>query len=346
LKKIKAGIIGAAGFTGQELIKILSNHDFCELVYVTSTQYAGKLVNESISHLSKNCYDGLKFSAHPETLNEVPSLDIVFLAVPDEVAMHWSPLLLQKGVRIIDISGSFRIKEKAQFELYYKIKHSAEDLLPKAVYGMSEIHRKQIKEAALVANPGCYATSVLLPLFVLKSVLKNSQNRVIVDAKSGTSGAGGRKEKDTLAYSSVYENFKPYKVNMHQHIPEIEQEIVNFLQKQINIRMTPYLLPVFRGILTTMYIFPEVEWESNIISDILQKVSAEEPFIRYIKNPDDIDLKNVQNTNFIDISFHYDKKNNILVLISAIDNLVKGAAGQAVQNMNIMFSLDETHSLF
>ncbi len=345
LKQVRTGIIGAAGFTGRELIEIINSHPNLSLVYATSGEFAGKAIGECFGELDLARTGDIRFSAHPKTDEEIPELDLVFLAVPDQAAMELTPRLLNLGVRVIDISGSFRLKETAAFQRYYGLDHSAAELLPNAIYGMSEIYREKIKEAALVANPGCYATSAILPLFYLRDITGACDCKYIVDAKSGTSGAGGRAEKDSLPYSKVNENFRAYKAKAHQHIPEIAQETAPFFEKAPSVRMTPQLLPLFRGILSAIYLFPKSPVDMAQILEKARGRASGERFIRIYDDLESIELRRVQRTNFLDMAVHYDESTQILVVLSAIDNLRKGAAGQAIQNANLMFGLPETSGL-
>jgi len=340
---IKIGILGAAGFTGHELLKIFQHHAKAKVEYITSSAHSGKKLIDVFAELECEKYERLDFSAHPNVKGDLPHLDVLFLAVPDGVALHWGLELSLEKIKIIDISGAFRLKDQNEFEKYYKIKHNAHELTKDAVYGMPEIWRKKIPHAKLVANPGCYATSAILPLYCIKDHLKDFSDSIIIDAKSGTSGAGGRKEKDALPFSGVYENFKAYKVGAHQHIPEIVQEVRPYLD--LKVKMTPQLLPMFRGILTCIYLTAKTQIDVDVIRKSLKEAANNEPFIRYRENPEEINLKRVQHTNFIDISLDYDADSGVLVVISAIDNLVKGAAGVAVQNMNLLFKYPETMGL-
>jgi len=341
---MKVGIIGAAGFTGIEILKILRHHHDVEVIYITSYEHQNKALNSAFAQIECEKYNDLVFSNHPVTIEDIPKLDIAFLAVPDEAAMKWAPALLEKSIKVIDISGSFRLKDVGKFEEYYKVKHTANEVIQKATYGLTEVNREEIKTATLLANPGCYATSAILPLYCIREHLSKYSEDIILDAKSGTSGAGTRKEKDSLAYSKVNDNFRVYKVKAHQHIPEIEQAI-GVYHKDLRIKMTPQLLPLFRGILSMIYLKAEPGVSVKELTKSFEKISIQEPFIRYIKNPEEIELSKVQNTNFIDVSFHHDDHTGVLTIFSALDNLQKGAAGSAIQNMNLMSGYPETLGL-
>jgi len=340
---LKLGILGAGGFTGQELIRILSRHPGANLQYLTSSEYAGKSLGEVFPALATPAARDLIFTAHPQQLSDVPELDAIFLATPDEVSLKWAPLFVNRGVKVIDIAGSFRLKNKADFKEFYGLEHDAPAALAEAVYGMPETSRAAIKTAKLVANPGCYPTAALLPLHIYRDLIDFSKP-IIIDAKSGTSGAGGRKEKDGLGYSTVYENFRAYKTANHQHAPEIAQQLSLYAGQKVALRFTPYLLPMYRGILSTAYVSPK---PGKADADFkLAALALQEPFMRFKRTVDQIELKSVQHTNFCDFSHHFDAATGIVEIVSAIDNLMKGAAGQAVQNMNLMFGFEETAGVY
>ncbi len=342
-KRLKLGILGAGGFTGQELIRILSRHPGASLEYLTSSEYAGKNLGDIFPALTTPAVSGLTFSAHPQVVGDVPQLDVIFLATPDDVSLRWAPQFVEQGMRVIDIAGAFRLKNQADFKTYYGLEHNAPAALKEAVYGIPETNRTAIKAARLVANPGCYPTAAILPLFVFRNLIDFSRP-VIVDAKSGTSGAGGRKEKDGLGYSTVYENFRAYKTAMHQHAPEISQQVSEFAGKPVALRFTPYLLPMYRGILSTAYVSPVPDKTAEDFK--AAALAVKEPFLRFRESVDQIELKSVQHTNFCDYAFHFDAQSGVVEIISAIDNLMKGAAGQAVQNMNLMFGFEESTGVY
>lgn len=347
--KRKVAIIGAGGFTGLELIRLLSDRSDVEISRITSNEYKGKKLVEVFPALQKDSVGQTLFTAHPESVDELDSIDFVFLATPDNVSMQWSPLLVEKGIRVIDISGAFRLQDRKIWEQFYKLDHTAFELVENktAVYGLVEKNREAIKSAKLIANPGCYPSSVLVPFIYLKEFLQLFESSIIIDSKSGTSGAGGRKEKDSLGYSTVYENFRAYRIEAHQHQPEIEQEINNLTDYKFKVRFTPHLLPLFRGIYSIAYLKPKsgaaIDVE-KIMSEIKNKIENE-AFVRFYDNPNDLELKNVQNTNFVDFALHYDHHADVFMMMSVIDNLRKGAAGSGVQNMNLMMGADETSGL-
>lgn len=344
---LKVAIIGAGGFTGRELLRLIGQHPGAEVIRATSAAYEGKPVADVfpvMSHLYEK--SALRFTPHPETARELSEADVVFTATPDTVSMKYVPECHDAGIRVIDIAGAFRLPDPRDFETNYGIPHTASSLLKQAVYGLPEINRADIAKATIVANPGCYPSSALLSIAPISSMLNEIQpTRIIIDGKSGTSGAGGRSEKDNLTFSSVNENFRAYKIERHQHEIEMEVYARKILSSNARVRFTPYLLPLFRGILTTVYISLDSLPSEEKIAEAMRNFIEQEPFLRFVSDPNAIQLSRVQNTNFADIGFYIDRKNELLILFSAIDNLLKGAAGTAIQNMNIMFDLPETSGL-
>lgn len=345
-KPVRVGILGAGGFTGQELIRIFGRHPHVELAYITSSEYVTKPLAEVFPALASPATANMVFSPHPQKTQDSGALDAIFLATPDDVAMRWAPQFVAAGTRVIDISGAFRLHEKAEFREYYGLDHDQPEALSQAVYGLTEVNREKIRKAKLVANPGCYPTAALLPLYAYRDLIDTTRP-LIIDAKSGTSGAGGRKEKDSLGYSTVYENFRAYKTANHQHAPEIVQEFSRMVgNNTISLRFTPHLLPMYRGILASTYAFVKPGVSARDCVAAGEALAASEVFARYRDSANLVELRAVQNTNFCDYAHHFDEKNGLLQIISAIDNLMKGAAGQAVQNMNLMFSLPETAGVY
>lgn len=344
-RPVRVGILGAGGFTGQELIRIFGRHPHVDLVYITSSEYVSRPLVEIFPALAAPAVKNLVFSSHPKKTEDAGRLDAIFLATPDDVALRWAPQFVAAGIKVIDISGAFRLLDKAEFKEYYGLEHDQPETLAQAVYGLTEVNREKIRTAKLVANPGCYPTAALLPLYAYRDLIDTSRP-LLIDAKSGTSGAGGRKEKDGLGYSTVYENFRAYKTANHQHAPEIVQEFSRMSGSRISLRFTPYLLPMYRGILSTTYAFvkPGVTEKDCIVA--AEALSARELFARFRSSVNAVELRAVQNTNFCDYAHHLDEKNGLLQIVSAIDNLMKGAAGQAVQNMNLMFALPETAGVY
>ena len=347
--KSRIGILGGGGFTGRELIKFLLIHPKVDLIYVSSEKFAEQSLRQVYPEL--NFRDiSLKFDHNPISVSDFPELDIIFVCAPDHVALEWTEKLLEKNIKVIDIGGSFRFPNAETFEESYRIQHTSKDLISKAVYGLPEVYKDKIRSSDLIANPGCYPTSVLLPLWIFKKYVPAFGKHIIIDSKSGISGAGARKEEEGLTFSQVHENFKPYKVEGHQHSPEIETYFNDWSGVPTNIQFTPHLLPVFRGILSSIYIPLKKPLSTDVLRNTAETFSSyhrntEEKFLRYCSDPNDICLKNVQNTNFLDFSFHIDHRNQMLIIFSALDNLVKGAAGQAIQNMNLRLGLKDDTSL-
>ncbi|MCG6148688.1 N-acetyl-gamma-glutamyl-phosphate reductase [Leptospira levettii] len=337
MKQTKIAIIGAGGLTGKELVGLLAHHPHFQVVHITSNQVDGKHIREVFPDLSH--LPDLRFQKHDAP---IPEDAHIVLATPNEVSLEKAPEFLQQGKKVIDLSGTFRLHDQNQFESAYKFKHTKFEWMEKVVFGLPELFREKIKNANFISNPGCFATSAILPIAILGNLRKKIQGPVIVDAKSGVSGAGGRTEEIKYAYTHVYENFRAYKVLSHQHEPEMEEySFVGSEPKKIH--FTPHLLPVYRGILATIYITFENPVDPKEVKEKIQSVADKETFIRFYETPEEIEIRKVQNTNFLDIGFT--SKGNTLVLVTALDNLVKGAAGQALQNLNLMFGYPETLGL-
>jgi N-acetyl-gamma-glutamyl-phosphate reductase len=340
MKMIRVGIVGATGYAGAELVRLLAGHPAVELTLLTSRQYAGKRFDAVFPSMAGVvdlvCRDYSLDVACDRT-------DIIFMALPHQLPMSFIPPLLENGKRVIDLSADFRFRNVAVYEQYYQ-PHQAAHLIDESVYGLSEIYGEQIKKARLIGNPGCYPTSVLLPLIPL---LKNgliTPDTIIADSKSGVSGAG-RSLSLTAHYCEVQESFKAYKVGQHRHNPEMDEVLSIESEKTVSITFVPHLVPLSRGMLTTLYTTPEKSVSTDGIRSCLASFYAGRHFVRLCPDDKLPDTRNVRGTNFCDIGFKLDAPRNRLILISAIDNLVKGAAGQAVQNMNLMLGLDETTGL-
>jgi N-acetyl-gamma-glutamyl-phosphate reductase len=336
----RAGIIGATGYTGAELVRILSGHPEIELTILTSRNYAGEKFARVYPAMA-GVVDLECQSFDPDRLCD--QTDIVFTALPHKLPMEIIPALIQRGKKVIDLSADFRFRDAAAYETYYQ-PHTAKDLLEQAVYGLSEIYFDRIKKAQLVGNPGCYPTSVLLPLipFIKNGFL--DLNTLIADAKSGVSGAGRSPSLATL-FCEVHESFKAYKIAEHRHNPEMEEILSQEAGKPVNLTFTPHLVPMSRGMLTTVYAQIAKKVSIKDLQECIESFYSGRHFVRLTAYGNSPDTLHVRGTNYCDIGFKFDKRNNRLILLSAIDNLVKGAAGQAVQNMNIMLGLDETLGL-
>ena len=336
----RVAVVGATGYAGAELVRILSRHPEVEITAVTSRQYAGERIDQVYPAFS-GVVDLVCEAYSPERICD--RTDVVFLALPHQIPMSVVPDLVKRGKKVIDLSADFRFRDAAVYESAYQ-SHSAKDLLASAVYGLSEIYFDQIREATLIGNPGCYPTSVLLPLIPLLQKGLLDLSTLIADSKSGVSGAG-RSLSLGSHYCEVTESFKPYKVAVHRHNPEMNAVLSQVARTAVSITFVPHLVPMSRGMLTTIYATPAIDLKAQDITDCFTAAYAQRPFVRLGAEARLPDTANVRGTNYCDIGFKLDEDNNRLILVSAIDNLVKGAAGQAVQNMNIMLGLDETAGL-
>jgi N-acetyl-gamma-glutamyl-phosphate reductase len=330
---IKVGIVGGTGYTGVELLRLLAQHPEVELTAITSRAEAGSAVADMFPSLRGRV--GLRFS-DPATA-PLKDCQIVFFATPNGVAMQQTRALLDAGVRVIDLAADFRIKDIAVWEKWYGMTHAAPDLVAEAVYGLPELNRAQIKGARLVANPGCYPTAVQLGFLPLIEAGCVEISHLIADAKSGVSGAG-RKAETHILFAEASDNFKAYGVAGHRHLPEIRQGLSGIAGTQVGLTFVPHLTPIIRGIHATLYarITREEDFQS-----LYERRFAGENFVDVLPAKSHPDTRSVRAANTCRIAVHRPQGGDTLVVLSVIDNLVKGAAGQAVQNMNLMFGLDE-----
>lgn len=337
---LRVGIIGASGYTGVELCRLLCLHPQVELTIATSRQYAGKQLAEIYPSLrgrvDLKCVDPAK-----EDLSE--RADLFFTAVPHQTAMAVVPSLLESGKKVVDLSADFRIHDHLVYEQWYQ-PHSAKAYLREAVYGLPELHRDQIKAARLVANPGCYPTSVALGLAPLLKNKMIQPETIIIDSKSGTSGAGRGAQVGTL-YCEVTDGFRAYKVGEHRHTPEIEQELSELAGARITVSFTPHLVPMSRGILSTIYASIDPAVTEEELQEAYDSFYANEPFVRVQAKGQYPATQYVRGSNYCDLAFKVDSRTGRIIVLSVIDNLVKGAAGQAVQNMNLISGFAETTGL-
>jgi N-acetyl-gamma-glutamyl-phosphate reductase len=339
-KMIRIGIVGASGYTGAELARLLCSCPDVKLTVATSRQYKGRRLAEVYPNLA-GLVDIVCEDLQTEEM--VDRADLFFTAVPHQTAMAIVPDLIQGGKKVVDLSADFRLHDAGVYEKWYQ-KHTAQEYLGEAVYGLPELHRQQIAKARLVANPGCYPTSVILGLAPMLKAGVIEPESIIVDSKSGASGAGRAAQAGTL-FCEVSEGFKAYKVAAHRHTPEMEQEISELSQKPTTISFTPHLLPMSRGILSTIYAKPVKPVTDVEVYELYQSFYKDEPFVRLCEAGTFPATQFVRGSNFCDIGFKTDSRTGRVVVLSAIDNLVKGAAGQAVQNMNLMCNLPETSGL-
>lgn len=337
---MKASVIGATGYAGVELLRLLDGHPEVELQAITSESSTGEDIAAMYPHLSGRIEKNLTSMKEIEAI--AGASDVIFIALPHGHAMKIGKQLRGSKTKIIDLGGDYRFKDYRIFEQWYKVPH--EDPEAKAVYGLTELYREQVKNADLVANPGCYTTcSILAMVPLLKYGLIDTKG-IIIDAKSGTTGAGRSLKLGSL-YCSVNESFKAYGVACHRHTPEIEQIYSESAGEDVVIQFTPHLLPVDRGILATCYAQLKEGVTDAQIEEAYQTMYGKEFFIRLRGKGGCPELKNVRASNYVDLGWQTDKRTGRIIVMNCIDNLVKGAAGQAVQNMNVMFGFDETMGL-
>lgn len=341
---VKVAVVGASGYSGQELIRILMRHPGVELVCVTSRQLAGKSIAEVYPRFQHHRFADVKFSASDAAAIVASGAKVAFLALPHGLAHEYAKPLLEGGLRVIDLSADFRIKDPAIFQEFYKEAHPAPELLSQSVYGLPEIYRDAIAKSNLIASAGCYPTSILLPLIPLLRAGLIDPASIAVASMSGVSGAGRKAEVDYL-FCECNESVRAYGVPKHRHLSEIEQELSIAAGKPVVISFTPHLIPVNRGIVTTIYADLAPGVEAAAITAALEAAYQGEPFVRLQGTAGTADIKNVAHTNFIDIAWRHDPRTGRVVLMSAEDNLVKGASGQAVQSFNLMCGYAETEAL-
>jgi N-acetyl-gamma-glutamyl-phosphate reductase len=335
---VRVGIFGATGYTGYELVKLLSGHPEVEIVFATSRSSAGR----RLSDLYPCPYDVALVAPEEAALE---AIDVAYLCLPHGESMVTVEQVRAAGVRAIDLSADFRLRDVDVYEAWYKVRHVAAGLLPDAVYGLPEVYREQIACADLVAGPGCYPTSVLLALYPLVRGSHFTDGRIIVDSKSGVSGAGRKLSLKSL-FVEANENMSAYSVGRaHRHLPEMEQELVAWGLDDARLTFSPHLLPVSRGILSTIYVNLAPGWSVEKLVTLYREQYAREPFIHVLPPGELASLAYVVHTNRCAISFAEAGEEGAFIIVSTIDNLVKGASGQLVQCMNLMYGLDETLGL-
>ncbi len=331
-QEIKVCVYGATGYTGIELLRWLINHPYVKVSSLVSQSYSGKKLSDLFPFFEKSYLGNKVLLQEPDE-----DFDLAFLCLPHEASLELVPKLLEKGKKIIDLSGAYRIKNPLKYPEYYGFEHKYPEILQKAIYGLPEVYRENIKRAKIVANPGCYPTATLLALYpLIKEGLKIEE--VIVDALSGVSGAG-RKTSQKFHYPEMEGNAFAYSVEKHRHTPEIEDILKNLSGKEVNIRFTPQVIPIIRGMMVKVY----VKIERLNYRELYKEVYGKEPFIILMEEPPHI--KYASGTNFCFIYCWYDEKTSILEIISVIDNLGKGASSQAIQNFNLLMDFEETLGL-
>ena len=338
---IKAGIIGSTGYAGQELVRILTQHKDAEVVWYGSRSY----IDQKYYEVFRNMFQIVDDKCLDDNMDELASkVDVIFTATPQGLCSSLVSEEILSKVKIIDLSADFRIKDVNRYEEWYGIKHQSPEFIDEAVYGLCEINREDIKKARLIANPGCYPTCSTLSIYPMAKEGLIEMNSVIIDAKSGTSGAG-RGAKVNNLYCEVNENIKAYGVATHRHTPEIEDQLGYACGQEVTINFTPHLVPMNRGILVTAYasLTKDVTYEE--VKAAYDACYENETFVRVLDKDVCPQTKWVEGSNYVDVNFKIDPRTHRIIMMGAIDNLVKGAAGQAVQNMNLIFGFDEAEGL-
>ena len=352
MKPKKVAIVGASGYSGEVLVQLLLNHPHAELVAVTSRQNAGQTLAQIFPKFASHPKSKTLRFSEPNAEVLAKQADIVFLALPHGVAAEFAVPLLKSGCQVIDLSADFRLKSAEVYKDFYAHDHPAPELLAQSVYGLPEVYRQQIKDSQLIASPGCYPTSILLPLIPLLKAGLIKHDGIIADSMSGVSGAGRKAELDYL-FCECNESVRPYGLPKHRHLSEIEEQLSIAAGTRVVIQFTPHLIPVNRGILTTLYLAPMKHFSNAAdmftltgqITDCYAKAYGNEPFVRMLEGKALPDTKNVVGTNVCEIAWRLDPRTGRLIVVSAEDNLVKGASGQAVQSMNILCGYPETAGL-
>ena len=338
---IKVGIIGSTGYAGAELVRILIGHKEAEIVWYGSRSY----VDKQYADVYRNMFQIVDAACMDDNMDELArQVDVIFTATPQGLCASLVNEDILSKTKIIDLSADFRIKDVSVYEKWYGIEHKSPEFINEAVYGLCEINRDKVKGARLVANPGCYTTCSILTAYPLAKEGIIDMSTLIVDAKSGTSGAGRGAELPNL-FCEVNENMKPYGVATHRHTPEIEEQLGYASGEKTVINFTPHLVPMNRGILATEYASLKKDVTYEEVKAIYDKYYSDEKFVRVLKENELPETKWVEGSNYVDINFKIDPRTNRIIMMGAIDNLVKGAAGQAVQNMNLMFGMDEAEGL-
>ncbi len=339
--QLKTAVIGSSGYAGGELLRILLGHPHVAVTAVTSEKSAGRPIASLFPHLL-NVTDLVCEAFDPSAIAK--KADFAFLALPHVTAQGAAYELHKLGLKVVDLSADYRLSDPALYETWYEHCHQYPELLKQAVYGLPELHRQEIRKAALIANPGCYPTSAILGLAPLVKKRMTDPASIVIDSKSGVSGAG-RSPSLAHHFPEVNEGLMAYKIGTHRHTPEIEQEISLLAGAQVTLSFTPHLVPMNRGILTTIYAGLADKTDTSHLHALFEEFYKNELFVRVLPLGDFPNVRNVRGSNFCDIGVYADRRTGRAVVVTAIDNLVKGASGQAVQNMNLMMEFDETEGL-
>jgi len=341
MKPVSIGVIGGSGYSGMELLSLLSRHEGFGVVFATSDRWEGKKVREKVLNIrgGKSSLADVAFCSVEEGLLRLKECQVVATATPALTSLEVVPKLLQAGVRVVDLAGSFRLKDESLYPRFYAFEHTAKTLLGQAVYGLTEWFRSEIPGATLVANPGCYPTAPAMALapFLKKQLL--TEDTLVINAASGISGAG-RKATEEYGYMEIADDFRAYRVLRHQHMPEISQTLERLAQKPVDMVFTPHLLPMKRGILCTSFAKTKPGTTKAQVQEALHEAYAEEPLVELCASPDDIRLACVLRRPHVQVAACLEGEK--LIVVSALDNLLKGAASQALQNLNLMFGYPET----
>ena len=338
---IKVGIIGATGYAGVEIVRLLQQHKDAEVVWYGSRSY----IDKKYADVFANMFEIVVEKCLDDNIEELADkVDVIFTATPQGLCSSLVNEEILNKVKIIDLSADFRIKDVATYEKWYKIEHKSPEFIDEAVYGLCEINREKTKGARLIANPGCYTTCSILSIYPMVKEGLIDPKSIIIDAKSGTSGAG-RGAKVPNLFCEVNENIKAYGVGTHRHTPEIEEQLGYAAGEEVLINFTPHLVPMQRGILVTAYANLKKEVTYEEVKAVYDKYYKKEQFIRVLENETPPETRWVEGSNYVDVSFKIDERTGRIIMMGALDNLIKGAAGQAVQNMNIIFGLPENEGL-
>ncbi len=338
---IKAGVLGVTGYAGQQLLAILLAHPEVEIAFLSSSSYVGKRMDEVYPAFTHACETVL--ISTEEALERLAEADVLFTALPNGLVFDIAKACKAAGAKLVDFSADFRLRDTDVYESWYKTAHTAHEIQREAVYGLPELWRDEIKGASIIANPGCYTTASILalaPLLKEKGLIDPAQ--IIIDAKSGITGAG-RKADVSLLYTEAGESIKAYGIANHRHTPEIEQELSKVAGEPIMLQFTPHLMPMKRGILATIYVSLQKDTTQEDLYEIYRAMYGEEPFVRIREGM--LETRFVCHTNYVDLCVRVDPRTRRAIITSSIDNLMKGAASQAVQNMNILFGRDETEGI-